>query len=247
MKSIYYLLFLFCAFIIFKRKCKTEYMIEGTMNEEQQKKMDKVMSQIGNFISGGQDVGRTFYWKGKQIATKEDITNAYKYAYQEMCKSKGFKFNTTGNEVLNFSCSHTEETCKRDSSFLNGSNSKNINDHLEWRPNSKQCVIAYKDYRDFCENEKLDYDENIGQCKVNKKYCECKGVEYKSGDCKYREGQRETATVTGKTLSQHFTRPAHCWTLDEVLSVANPYYLVGSQVMQAAGMDDPLKEASKVV
>ena len=274
---------------------------EGFSNEQSSWVMDKVDEKIEQTQSSGQN----FYYKGKKVADKIDLENAYKYAYRKMCENKGFKFSRFGKELIEYNCSHTEETCKRDTklhdiyskeatakidksdckeaiddngkplenddgspvvtcknveysfdvdgkkytgkiskellkettgmmkkgdsifvqyepdnpesnrlkSELNAfKSSDNAMEHLEWRPKEKKCVLAFKPLVEFCNENGLTYDKEIGKCSVNKKYCECRGVEFRSGtvDCRYRPGQKEASYAFGKTLTQGITLPPYC-------------------------------------
>lgn len=306
LRTIYMIFVIFLFMRYFKRLCvffqmrRMKKRLEGFSNEQVSYIMDKVNQKVEDTQAAGGD----FYYKGKKVANKQDLENTYKYAYRKMCESKGFKFSRFGKELLEYDCSHTEATCKRDTtlhdnyskeatatidsadcaeakddegktimkdgkpvilcknvqySFKVGDKThkgkvtndilKDINvkfhkgdsysiqyepdnpdsnrlksnlnafkktdnsmDHLEWRPKEKKCVLAYQPLVEFCNEEGLTYDKNIGKCSVNKKYCECRGLEWRSGtiDCKYRPGQKETSYVFGKTMTQGIAVPAHC-------------------------------------
>lgn len=262
------------------------------------------MDKVDEKIEKTQEAGQDFYYYGKKVATKTDLENCYKYAYKMMCKNKGFEFSWFGDGLLDYDCSHTEKTCKRDTRLhdnfseeidaeivsatcmpvLDESGKQKIDedkkpinkckdvkytftvdgkkyeakiseelienkmfkvkdkikvqyepqnpelnrlknelnrfkertenslDHLEWRPKDKKCVLAYQPLVDFCNDNGLTYDKNIGKCSVNKEYCECRGLEWRSGtiDCRYRPGQKETSMVFGKTMTQGVAVPPYC-------------------------------------
>ena len=295
------------VFFEFCKVYKNKVHREGFENEQIQQFMDdnKIMDKVDAQISETQNSGQDFYYKGKKVANKTDLDNAYKYAYKKMCESKGFKFSRFGKELNEYDCSHTEQTCKRDTklhdlyskettaiidktdckeamddvgkplkntdgtpvitcknveysfnvggkkytgkitkellketnkmykkgdsiyvqyepdnpesnrlkSTLNAfKGSDNAMEHLEWRPKDKKCVLGFKPLVDFCNENELTYDNNIGKCSVNKKYCECRGVEWRSGtvDCRMRPGQKETSYAFGKTMTQGVAVPPYC-------------------------------------
>lgn len=288
------------AFFHMRRMYKREFFTD--------EQVDSIMDKVDQKVEDTQNSGQDFYYKGKKVADKQDLDLAYKYAYRKMCENKGFKFTRFGEKMLEYDCTHTEKTCKRDTTLhdytdsyseetladitdgictdvtdssgrpikdsdgkvkvkckdikyafkvgdksydgqiekdlleeghlynkgdkvkieYNAENPKlnrlksplnaykgrteNSLDHLEWRPDSKKCVLAYQPLIDFCNDNELTYDRDTGKCSVNKKYCECRGVEWRSGtvDCRYRPGQKEAATVFGKSLTQGITLPPYC-------------------------------------
>lgn len=315
-RRIFKLLTLLLLFRYFKRLlvffeycklCKDKVRREGYENEQIQQFMDdnQIMDKVDAKVEETQNSGQDFYYKGKKVVNKTDLENAYKYAYKKMCETKGFKFTRFGKELNEYDCSHTEQTCKRDTKLhdnysaettakidksdckeamddegkplmnedgtpmitcmnveysfdVNGKKytgkitkellknitkmmmkgdsiyvqyepdkpesnrlkselnafkqTDNTMEHLEWRPKDKQCVLAYKPLVDFCNENGLTYDKNIGKCSVNRKYCECRGLEWRSGtvDCRYRPGQKETSYMFGKTMTQGIALPPYC-------------------------------------
>lgn len=223
-----------------------------TMTNKQKEQLESLLGDVGAYVSKSQEAGQQLYYKGKKIANKKDMENAYKYAYKKMCESKGFNFYSTGDEIMDFDCTHTEATCKRDSSLhkSNSERSDNSMDHLEWRPNQNECVLAYEGYIDMCKEQELDYDNNVGRCQVTREYCECRGIDYKQSssgpDCKLKEGQKEASYVVGKTLSQHFARPPYCITAEELVKAASfPIGLIASEATTAATGEGVLRGSSE--
>jgi hypothetical protein len=186
--------------------------------------MDIIEDKVSASIANRQNRGETLYYNGKKIATRKDFEKAMQYAYKKMCESKGFVFTHIGENMNDYRCEHTEKTCKRDSTLHNEEKIETDNsmDHLEWRPNVKKCVLAYKPYVKLCNENKLTYDKDIGKCEPNKKYCECRGLKWKphTKDCQYYPGQKETSYMFGKTMTQGFMMPGYCSELGKFSKIA---------------------------
>lgn len=180
------------------------------VNEDAYQKVSGAVSQnVEELQSQGKDV----YYKGKKVANKEDIKNAMKYAYKTLCLENGFTFEQYGPETTDYRCRHTKETCNNLSTLhKKGDAGNNFLEHLEWRPDTQNCVLGIKGYVDMCNTQGLTYDKDLGKCKPNKKYCKCRGLKWKpkTEDCQYYPGQKETSFMFGKTMTQGVAVPPSC-------------------------------------
>lgn len=172
----------------------------GSCNERQLEQLNKVLDVVNeDILKKQEDTNTDTYIDGKKVATAEDMSRAYSYAMEQMCNDRSYKFIPNSDGGV---CVHTYQTCMRDSKETGDDYDLQ---YTEWRGNREdvnRCVYAYSGYKQRCEDDGLTYDEDLGRCKTNKRYCECKGLEYKNGDCWRDPMSVGFGTVFGNTITQ---------------------------------------------
>ena len=175
-----------------------------TCTKLQQEQLQDVLSVVNEDIKKKQEkLNQDTYVDGKKVMTAEDVNKAYGHAHSKMCDDQSYTFIPNKDGGV---CAHTYETCMRDSEETGNDYDMK---YLEWRGSKdglNKCVYAFSGYKERCEENALTYDKTKGQCKTNKKYCECKGVEYKDGDCWRDPVSKAFGTVFGNTVTQGFNR-----------------------------------------
>ncbi|KAJ3038108.1 hypothetical protein HDV00_000991 [Rhizophlyctis rosea] len=77
--------------------------------------------------------------------------------------------------------------------------------YYEWNTDMNACILGIADYRKTCEEMGMNYDANKSKCFITKQYCNCKGLQYKDGDCWKDPLQTLVSYVIGDTLASAFT------------------------------------------
>lgn len=181
--------------------CKSE--LGKTCTPQQQEQLQGLLNVIESDIKGKQTkYNQDTYIDGKKVATPDDVTKSNAYALSKMCELKGYVFNSDGGGY----CMHTQRTCARDSKETGDDYDLQ---YLEWRGDEDdvgRCVYAFSGFKKRCIKDGLTYTETSGKCEPNKQYCECKGVEFKNGDCWQDPVAIGVKSVLGSTITQGFNR-----------------------------------------
>ena len=155
------------------------------------------------------------------LPTLNDFEDASMYAQSKLCQEIYGKGNAKWNGT---SCVFTESGCKRNSEVpytRSGRNKRFLKyEYFEYRDG--QCKLGNHLMRKWCEipanrtgengsaingitnSPALTYDEKTGLCKVNKKYCRAKGLDYKNEKCYMNVAQRVSELIFGTTITRRF-------------------------------------------
>ena len=145
------------------------------------------------------------------LANEIDKKRAHKYALKKMCEGNGYFWQEFGDEFT-YECRHTKKTCLGESVYPTPKAEGTPPRYYEWRDKShpdvkkilefdKQtqsesqneiggeteregmCIMGLEAYRKWCEDEKLRYDPENGQCYTTKPYCQKKLLGFCNNDC----------------------------------------------------------------
>jgi hypothetical protein len=142
-----------------------------------------------------------------KVAGQKEYEKASQYALEMLCMRKGYdveKDNLEGKEKdLGFRCTHTKQTCQRDSRYPSTSK----NPYIIWDDRADLCINGMEAFRTFCyeQDPLLQYNISEETCKTTRPYCMSK-LERFNGDCYKTFFQTLLTTMfgdfMGKILSQ---------------------------------------------
>ena len=138
-----------------------------------------------------------------------DQEGCMKTALRLLCEEYNGKVVTDPNDPSQFYCSYKDKNLC-DSSYTWPLNETKNEMYVEYKKDmlGGVCIFANPSIRNMCDQNGLDYDEDLGICKIDEAYCKKYGADWVTNsdigefDCSISLGQNIIEMIIGVTLTR---------------------------------------------